>query len=207
MEVAGLGAAIAGNAQHRCLVPFGQHQPRIDRDHEPRFGTVRELREFMRRSGHMISGFAHKPLKIQQDRLIGCGSFRPCRHVRVLAVNMSFCRLGTRRIALESWPAFSLWRPAPSATNRLSGAFLLANSCLMAYGRVVMSLSETISYSDVCLGRMRLSKPEGRVSRRSSTRHCAAHAVPQPYAMRETIRGVRDRRICTAWGVGHPDEP
>ena len=98
--------------------------------------------------------------------------------------------------------------PAPAECDKLPFTrFLLANSCLMAYGRVVMSLSETISSSDVCPSRMHLSKPEVRVFRRSSTRLCAAHAVPQPHSMRETIRGVRARRICTAWGVGHPDEP
>ena len=108
---------------------------------------------------------------------------------------------------MASWPA-SLPCLHPAECDKLPFAgFLLANSCLMAYGRVVMSLCETISSSDVCPGRMRLSKPEGRVFRRSSSRHCAAHGVPQPHSMREAIRGVRARRICTAWGVGHPDEP
>ncbi|MXX91299.1 MAG: hypothetical protein F4213_09570 [Boseongicola sp. SB0677_bin_26] len=85
--------------------------------------------------------------------------------------------------------------------------FLLAKSCLMAYDRGVMSFTETISSASDCLGWKRLSKPEGRVSRRPSKRHCAARAAPERHALRKTTRSVRVRRICTAWGVGHPDEP
>ena len=42
-ETAGLAAAIAGNSRHHCLVPIGQVQPTVDRNHEPRFGTGEQV--------------------------------------------------------------------------------------------------------------------------------------------------------------------
>ena len=139
------------------------------------------------------------------------GSMGPTPRKRKLPTSwvesVSFRRLWAGHSALKSWPSHSLRYHAPNATNCPSAAFSLAILHLMAYGQEVMSLTETISSANDCPGRKRLSKPEGRVSRRTLKRHCAAHAVPEPYAMRDTIRSVRVRRICTAWGVGHPDEP
>ena len=96
---------------------------------------------------------------------------------------------------------------APCATNWPSADFCLAHARLMAYDKGVMSLTETISCASDCPGWKCLSRPEGRVSRRALKRHCATRGVPDPRTMRQTMRSVRVRRVGTAWGVGHPDEP
>lgn len=185
-----------------ALGTSGQGRPPIDRDRESRFGTGRRAREFARYAGCVIAGFRHRvpegptgpTLRARQGSAF-FGRDRAC--LAALDEARSHCHL-TRLFAA----------PFRAKCDKLAlGSFLLANSGLMAYDQGVMSLTEAISSASDCPGRKRLSKLEGRDTRRTSRRHCAAHAVPEPQAMRETTRNVRVRRICTAWGVGHPDEP
>ena len=109
-----------------------------------------------------------------------------------------------RRTRAEPWrsdPALSLRCCAPCATNRLSADFCLAHVRLMVYDEGVMSFSETISYASDCPGWKRLSKPEGRVSRRSLKRElrgpCRAGSACN--AASNANRPGASRRHC----VGH----
>lgn len=143
----------------------------------------------------------------------GAGCFEVGRRSTRHRLDTGWRKIRVTLVALDEVQSLGdLTRPfaAPSRAkcDKLAfGSFLLANSCLMAYGQGVMSLTETISSAYFCPGRKRLSEPDGRVSRRSTKRHCTAHAVPDPYATRETKRSAQGRSVCTAWGVGHPDEP